>query len=244
MKHLLEICCSGLEACLLTQRNGGDRIELCGSMAAGGLTPSMGLFQLVKKQCSLPVAVMIRPRGAGFCYNEEEVITMKEDAALFLEKGAAAIVFGFLNKDKTVDQARVKEFCDLAHSFGKEAVFHRAIDETKDILKEIIVLASLGVDRVLTAGGSGNASDHLKILQMINEQIVQQMQVIICGGIRSHNLQYLIQSTKVTQIHSAARTMRQDPSMDPEIELSYENAYDSVDGEEVKAMAMQINEMQ
>lgn len=240
---ILEICCSGLNACMEAVKNGANRIELCGSMSSGGLTPSFGLFQLVKKHCHIPVAVMIRSRGTGFCYQEHDFITMEADARIFLEHGADGIVFGFLTPDKQIDQKHVKQFCELAHAYGKEAVFHKAIDETSNLIKEIEVLCELGVDRVLTSGGQGMAEDNIEVLQEIIKKFKNRIQVLIGGGVRSHNVLSLLQKTNATQVHSACRVMLQDPSIDQSDLLTYENAYDSVSGEEVYRMACEIKKL-
>ena len=60
----IELCCGSLEDCKLAERVGADRIELVSAHLLGGLTPSAGLVALVKEQVSLPVSVMVRPRGA------------------------------------------------------------------------------------------------------------------------------------------------------------------------------------
>ena len=71
------------------------RIELCSSLAEGGLTPSLGFFRQVKKVNSrVPVNVLIRPRGGDFYYTQNEVEIMKEDANLFIENGAQGLVLG------------------------------------------------------------------------------------------------------------------------------------------------------
>lgn len=240
MKTKLEICCSSLEACIQAQCGGADRIELCGSMAAGGLTPSMGVFLEAKKRCNIPIAVMIRSRGTGFCYNDNDVIVMKKDAELFLQAGASAIVFGFLNVDCTIDEKRVIEFVELAHYYGKEAVFHRAIDDCANLIKEISVLKNLGVDRVLTAGGLGNALEQSNLLKEIVNKYSNDIQIIICGGIRSNNVVTLLKKTRADQIHSACRTMIKDRSKQVIGKLTYDNAYDCVDGNEVKRMVEQM----
>ncbi len=242
MKKILEICCSSLDGCLQAEKNGGRRIELCGSMSSGGLTPSLGLYELVKEYCSIPIAVMIRPRGTGFCYSEKEFETMKRDAVIFLEKGADAIVFGFLTLDKKVDENKIKYFCDLAHSYGKEAAFHKAIDETSDLVEEIGKLYDLGVDRVLTSGGQGLAQDNIPILKQLVDLYGKKMQILVGGGIRSNNVRYIMNETKAVQIHSACRVMKQDPSIEKASILTYENAYDSVNGAEVLRMSKEMND--
>ena len=38
---------------------------------------------------------MVRPRGGGFCYDEQDVSIMMDEAKLLLENGADGIAFGF-----------------------------------------------------------------------------------------------------------------------------------------------------
>ena len=96
-KHItVEVCCGSVDDCLLAQKLGADRIELNHALELGGMTPSMGTFLEVKRQVSLPICVMIRPRGAGFDYTEAQFQVMLKDAELFIEHGADGLVFGFL----------------------------------------------------------------------------------------------------------------------------------------------------
>lgn len=54
------------------------RIELCSSLIEGGLTPSVGFFSIVKQHYpTIPVFVMIRPRGGDFVYSPMEVELMR-----------------------------------------------------------------------------------------------------------------------------------------------------------------------
>lgn len=57
---------------------------------------------------------MVRPRGGGFCYSDEEYDTMLMDAKILLEHGADGIAFGFLTEEKCLTKAH--EGNDRAHS--------------------------------------------------------------------------------------------------------------------------------
>lgn len=241
MKNILEICSVSWLDCKEAQAHGADRIELCASMAAGGLTPSLATFQLVKKHCHIPIAVMIRPRGAGFCYSDEDMEVMLLDAKIFLEQGASAIVFGCLDKNRHVDIKQTQQLCDLAHSYGKEAVFHRAIDQCEDIFMEVEKLRTIGIDRVLTAGGDGNAEEYVSILQQLQTMYGDDMQIQMCGNIRKGNVVPLMKQTNIWNIHSACRIFLQDPSDAKSDKLSYANAYDAVSIPEVEQMAAFIH---
>ena len=95
-KITLEICCGSLEDAKAAQAGGADRIELNSALYLGGLTPSLASLIMVKEQCTIPVAAMVRPRGGGFCYSDDEFAVMLKDAEILMKNGADGIVFGFL----------------------------------------------------------------------------------------------------------------------------------------------------
>ena len=152
MNKIVEICCGSYEDALNAYKGGAQRIELNSALYLGGLTPSIASLIKTKQNTDLKVIVMIRPRGAGFYYSEEDYEVMKEDCRLMLEHGADGIAFGFLNKDFSIDLKRTKEFIDIIKSYNKEAVFHRAFDCTSHPYQAIEQLIELGVNRILTSG--------------------------------------------------------------------------------------------
>ena len=109
----------------IRDRLGADRIELNHALELGGLTPSLGTFLEAKRQVSLPICVMIRPRGAGFDYTERQFQAMLKDAELFIEHGADGLVFGFLNEDGSINEERTCQMVKAAR--GKEAIFHKDV---------------------------------------------------------------------------------------------------------------------
>ena len=46
----MEVCIDNIASALEAHRGGASRIELCSSLSEGGLTPSVGLLRMVKKQ--------------------------------------------------------------------------------------------------------------------------------------------------------------------------------------------------
>ena len=65
----LEVCVETLDNAQIADRGGANRIELCGELAGGGVTPSLGLLEEVVSSITIPVHCMIRPRGGDFLYN-------------------------------------------------------------------------------------------------------------------------------------------------------------------------------
>ncbi|MCC5613378.1 hypothetical protein LC612_43555, partial [Nostoc sp. CHAB 5834] len=90
----LEVCAYSLQSCLNAQTAGAHRIELCGGLAEGGTTPSAGLIRVVRQHITLPVYVMIRPRGGDFLYTETERAVMEADILVAKQLGANGIVLG------------------------------------------------------------------------------------------------------------------------------------------------------
>lgn len=91
MERIVEICCGSYEDALNAYRGGASRIELNSALHLGGLTPSLASLVLTKKHTDLKVITMIRPRGAGFCYSEDEFEVMKADTLLMMEHGADGV---------------------------------------------------------------------------------------------------------------------------------------------------------
>ena len=109
MERLVEICCGSYEDALNAYYGRAKRIELNSALHLGGLTPSIASLKLTKKNTNLKIITMIRPRGAGFCYNDIEFEVMKEDARCMLENKADGIAFGCLNQDGSINEKQTKE---------------------------------------------------------------------------------------------------------------------------------------
>ena len=242
MGYKLEICCGSYEDVCAAQRGGADRAELNSALHMGGLTPSLASLIMAKRDCQIPIVAMVRGRGAGFCYNETEKKVMLEDAALLLEHGADGLAFGYLKEDATIDEEAVRIMCDLIHSYGKCAVFHRAFDCVIDMDGAMEKLISLGVDRVLTSGGQPNVEKGSEMLAHLQETYGSQMEILAGCGVNEMNAKDLIEITKVQQLHSSCKVWKNDPTtIGKQVSYAYaaaphEMAYDVVSEERVRAL--------
>lgn len=197
-----------------------DRIELNSSLELGGITPSLNTLILAKQYSDKKIICMVRPRPAGFVYNEYEKKTMYEDAKTFLEHGADGIVFGCLNKDHTIDEVFTEKMVELIHSYHKEVVFHKAFDLTPDPFQASRTLAALHVNRILTSGQKDNTEDGVKLIHDLNDAYGDRIAFLPGGGVSERNAGLILKETGCHQIHMTAKSSYQDSgsyyAVDPE----------------------------
>ncbi|GAB3798392.1 copper homeostasis protein CutC [Spirosoma humi] len=186
----IEVCSFSLNSCLVAQRAGANRIELCGGLAEGGTTPSAGLIQLVRQQVTIPFYVMIRPRGGDFLYSETELAVMKADIQLAKALGADGLVIGLLNPDGTVDEERTKQLVELASPLP--VTFHRAFDMTRDPLEALEAVIRTGAVRILTSGQQQTAENGLSTLQKLAQAAAGRIEIMAGAGVNARNAQLLI----------------------------------------------------
>ncbi len=206
---LVEICCGSLEDVIIAKKAGAHRVELNSNMFLGGITPSIGTIEEAKKLVDIPIMVMIRPRGAGFCYSEYEIKTMERDMKAAIKSGADGIVFGALREDGTLDVELCKRFMDIIGD--REAIFHRAFDVVKDPFKVLDTLVDLGIKRILTKGQKNTVEDGAELLKELIKYSKGKIE-ILPGGVRPHNVKWMIETLKFNQLHVASFTRRKDHS--------------------------------
>ncbi|RIV35403.1 copper homeostasis protein CutC [Flagellimonas lutimaris] len=180
---LVEVCANSLESALNAEKAGADRIELCSELGVGGVTPSVGLITLVKKELNIPVHVLIRPRGGHFTYSDAEFEVMKADILACKELGVEGIVSGILMDDFSVDMERTQALVDLAKPM--HFTFHRAFDWVAEPLEAIKQLEDLGVQTILTSGGETSAEKGVNHLDAWQKQT--SLTIMAGGGVSPKN---------------------------------------------------------
>ena len=223
----LEICTGSYEDCVNAEKGGAHRVELNSALFLGGLTPSIATVKKVLEKTSLEVIAMVRPRGAGFCYLDNEYEVMMADAREMLEAGVHGIAFGFLKEDCTIDLNRTREMVELIHQYGRTAVFHRAIDCVKDYEMSIQQLIELNVDRVLTSGQKEKALEGASAICEIQKKYGHKIEILAGSGVNAGNLAELVRKTGVRQAHSSCRHWQNDPTTTSAgVTYAYHDAYD------------------
>src|SRR5438477_1861278 len=200
---ILEIAVYNIHSSLLAAQARADRLELCENPADGGTTPSYGTLKTVKEKISIPVFPIIRARGGDFFYSDDEFIVMQKDIVLCKQLGFEGVVIGLLNKDATVDKERTKRLIELAYPL--EVTFHRAFDRTKDALQSLEDIIECNCQRILTSGQVPNAFDGKDMIKKLIEQANDRVIVMPGSGVRSNNIQELVNHTGANELHSSAR---------------------------------------
>lgn len=157
------------------------------------------MIAATKSAVSLPVFVMIRPRGGGFVYSDAERDVMRRDVFVARELGADGVVIGALRRDGTIDLEIVRMLVSAAGELP--VTFHRAFDLTPDLAASLDVLAGAGVQRVLSSGGAPNAVEGAAVLADLVRQAGTRVVVLAGGGVREENVQSLVSVCGVREVH-------------------------------------------
>jgi copper homeostasis protein len=197
---LIEAVVETAGAAVAAERGGAGRLELCAQLEVGGTTPDEVTIARVVKAVAIPVFVMIRPRGGSFVHSGEEIEAMNRGIAVAAANGASGIVLGVLRPDNRVDVERTRAL--VQNAYGLPVTFHRAIDETPDLLEAIESLIDAGVSRVLTSGGAATAAEGVELLASLVDRAGSRLTVMPGGGIRAHNARALIERTRAREIHT------------------------------------------
>ena len=185
---LLEACVENLDQALLAERKNADRIELCGRLDLGGITPSREMIISSVKQLSIPAKIMIRPRGGNFIYSSPEVELMMSDIIFCKKNGIGEIVLGALTDKGEVNLPLIRTLSSLADPM--KVTFHKAIDDVNDYMRSLEELSSLKtIESVLTSGTGKNAILGKPLLKRAIEMFSGTLSIIAAGSITNENLE-------------------------------------------------------
>ncbi|MGT2959774.1 copper homeostasis protein CutC [Streptococcus caballi] len=201
-----EFCAENLSQLPQLSSDKVQRVELCDNLAVGGTTPSYGVIKeaagyLHEKNISL--AVMIRPRGGDFVYNDLELRAMEEDILRAVELESDALVLGLLTKENEIDSEAIEQLLPATQRLP--LVFHMAFDlipqdKQKDAIDQLV---ELGFVRILLHG-SADKDDIFKNIDHIKDLLAyagNRIEIMLGGGVTAQNLQKLCRETGVKAVH-------------------------------------------
>lgn len=201
---LIEVCVDSVASAIAAQRGGAQRIELCSDLLEGGVTPSIGLLQVVRSRVSIAVHPIIRPRPGDFCYSDEEFECMRRDIQSAKSEGANGVVLGILQPDGKVDIPPTRQLVELARPLS--VTFHRAFDMSSDLFRALEDVCATGADRILTSGGEQTCLQGLSTVAGLVKSSRGRITIMAGGRIGIHDAATIIEQTGVNEIHVGLAT--------------------------------------
>jgi copper homeostasis protein len=83
--------------------------------------------------------------------------------------------------------------------------FHRAFDECPDLTAALDAVIETGARRILTSGGTTSIMVGLDSLAHLVKLAGDRIVIMPGGGIRSDNVEHMLQTTGAREIHSSLR---------------------------------------
>ena len=195
-----ESCVETFDEALAAEQNGADRIELCSNLNLDGLTPPRSLVARLYNTLKIPMKVMVRPREGDFYYNSSEISQMCDDISYFSNLGVFGVVFGVLEQDKSVDVQSVNLLTKFAN--GLHCTFHKAIDETDDIISQLKILIKYSkISSILSAGCSKSALSGSTVLQNMIKIAKSDISIICAGSITYRNFSEVHNAINAKEYH-------------------------------------------
>lgn len=238
----IEVCVSDVESAIAAEAGGADRVELCDNLAIGGTTASAGTIAEVCRWLSIPVHVLIRPRGGDFVYSKRELAVMRHDIEAAKALGAAGVVLGVLTAKSTVDRDITMALVAAARPLS--VTFHRAIDQTPKPQEAVDELVALGVERVLTSGGCTTALEGASMIAGLVKHAQDRIGIMAGGRINTDNLEAIVRQTAASEIHigSALYHTMATPAQSIPADAP-ESSYNRTDAQRVAAVVSLIEEL-
>ncbi|MEJ4089736.1 copper homeostasis protein CutC [Galbibacter orientalis] len=214
---IIEICANSVESALNAEEGGANRIEFCGELSVGGITPSYGMLVRAVEQLSIPVFVLIRPRSGNFTYSDEEFEVMKEDVLFCKKIGCSGIVSGVLDADNNLDIDRTRELVELSKPL--EFTFHRAFDWVSQPEEAFKQLIEIGCKRVLTSGQAEKAIDGLSLLKKLKSKYGDSIVIMPGSGVNIDNV-LEFRKDGFSEIHFSASSAYKNLTATPKISFN------------------------
>ena len=209
---MLEICVDSAADLTRAIAGGADRIELCGDLSQGGLTPAADLLAAAR-HCPVPVHVMVRPRGGDFIYARDEVDTMAQTIGTLQGMGFPGVILGAETGGRRLDREVLQRLAALAE--GMDLTLHRVADGLPDPVAAVGLARELGFARILTSGGAETAVVGRATIARMRNAANGAVAIMAGGGVRAESVAPLA-ALGVTEFHASCRapgSAQLDPSL-------------------------------
>lgn len=206
---LLEVCAFNLQSALIAEKVGAKRVELCENPADGGTTPSYGTIKQTREKIGISLYPIVRPRAGNYFFDDDEFAIIKQDILLCKQLGCDGISTGISKLNGEIDTERLKRMVEWAYPMG--VTCHRVFDATPDPLQALEEIIACGCERVLTSGQKPSAPEGIDLLAGLVQQADGRIAIMPGAGVRSGNIETLVNGTGATEYHTSARMKAPDP---------------------------------
>lgn len=207
-RKLLEICVEKPVDIDTALAGGADRLELCGALALGGLTPSVALAELAVRRAherGRTVRAMVRPRDGDFAYDAVDMALARAEGEALIATGVDGLVFGAAREGR-LDEVALRDWCEAMRSCRTDIglTLHRAVDLLDDPVEAVDMAVANGFDHILTSGGAVKAADALPVLAAMQARAAGRIVIMVGSGVRAGNARQILDATGVTALHASA----------------------------------------
>jgi copper homeostasis protein len=211
MPYQLEVCAFNIQSCLIAQRVGAVRVELCDNPLEGGTTPSYGTIKKVREAIQIALYPIIRPRSMNYYYDADEWAIIKEDILMCKQLGCDGVSVGAQLMDGRIDKDRMQQMAEWAYPMG--ITCNRAFDAVPNPFEALETLIAVGCERVLTSGLAATAPEGAGLLKQLVQAANDRISIMPGAGVRSHNLPLLIETAGAAEYHTSARLAMPNPML-------------------------------
>jgi copper homeostasis protein len=213
-KAIFELCSFNIQSCIIAEKAGAYRVELCDNPVEGGTTPAYGTIRQTRERISIKLYPILRPRCGNYYYDEDELAILKYDIAMCKELGCDGISIGVQKINGEIDVEKLKQFVEWAYPMG--VTCNRAFDATPDPFKALEDIINAGCERVLTSGQKSAAPDATELLSQLVRQAGKRISIMPGAGVTAANIRTLMQETGANEFHGSLRR----PTINP---MSFSN---------------------
>ena len=202
-KFLLEICVDSFESARRASEAGADRLELCGDLLVGGVSPSPYLIEQVVSRVKTPVNVLLRPRFGDFCFTDEEKEVLLKEIEFCAQAGVNGVVIGALTPEGDLDVPFMSR-C-MAAAGDLEVTLHRCFDVCRDGFEAIETACDLGIQTILTSGQMATAPKGIENLKAMRKFAADRIHLMAGSGVSAANIPQLYQQAGICHFHLSAK---------------------------------------
>lgn len=202
-KYILECCVDSVESAICAKEGGADRLELCANLVIGGTTPTLSLFEEIRKTVDIRIHALIRPRFGDFLYSDHEAAIICREIEAFRRAGAEGVVIGSLTPEGFLHTGQMKRFIDCAG--GMSVTLHRAFDMCRDPFAALAQARELGVSTILTSGQASSCLAGMARMKELCEAAKDGITILAGAGINADAVRTLLDQTDLYAFHMSGK---------------------------------------